>query len=217
MRVSVNGSAKANVRPERATAHITVSCESASKEKVVAAVTELTNQVVHHITMLEQTDPSPITGYSVLPLSTSSWRPTSSKGQVKAPIFRASSDLQVTFHDFVALSDAIHRWSENEEVSVRQVSWALTDDTKERTEKEVLQQAVHQAKNRAQIIAESAGLQSIQFVEISDPGLMHGTPDVAMRYGAMTTLHGDDDVTTIELAPEDVTIAATIEARFDAQ
>ena len=220
MEISVRGTAKASLRPERATLHINAGFESGDKAAVMARTTQLVQQLTSTIDSMREASPSPTTWSAVLPITTRSWRPYSNKGQVPPMRYGATAQVKLKFQDFQALSWFVDAWGGIEGVTVQRVEWTLTEQARLDAEAEILGKAVADAQGRAELMAKAAGFGGVEFVELSDPGMLKGTSenvDFPVAAGAMRAYMGGDDGEGIDLAPEDVELTAVVHARFRAQ
>lgn len=120
----------------------------------------------------------------------------------------------VKFRDFAALS----RWvaestSQTASFRVSGVEWTLTTDRRDELLRRVRTQAVQDAVGRAQQYADALGLGAVRPVAIADtgmlgPGLQRGR---GHEIGLMASPASAPEV---ELVPEDITVSATVDARF---
>ena len=81
---------------------------------------------------------APVTWFSVGPLTTSSWQPTTPKGTLGDRRYRASATIRATFADFSALAERVAAWGASEVTNVQQVRWTLTDASRLRVEASAL-------------------------------------------------------------------------------
>lgn len=217
MEITVSGRAEASLPPERATLHLTASFESSDRVSVVAATTELAGRLDTDVAMLRAGDDGPVTSSSVQPIQTSSWVPWAD-GEPKAPRYRASVDLQVTFRDFRELSRFSTRWGEEQGVQLAHVDWALTGATREHWETELLERAVGRATSRARVIARAAGLTTVELLEVADPGMLGGSrgagPEAGFAMAARAKFAEPSE--GIDLRPADVVLSASVDARLRA-
>lgn len=222
MDITVVGRAKASVKPERATLHLTAGFETADKNEALTRTTALVGKLQAHIQSLEGAGASPITWQAVLPIQTWSQRPYSPAGTLLPARHLAQSRIKVKFRDFEVLSQFAAQVGGLAGVEMEQVEWALTEVSATALSAQVLKQAVEDAKARAVVMAQAAGAQGVTPLEIADPGLLsqvtaaggaHGTPYGSTRVFAENLPVGND-MTGIDLAPEDVVIEASVHVRY---
>lgn len=217
MDISVIGSSRHAMKPERGTLHLSVGCESDKQDVALRECTTAVNALRVAIDQLAASNPSPITWFAVLPIRTRAWHPWNQNGKTLPMRFAASAQIKVKFLDFAALAQFANAHGSARHVKLEGVEWALTEITKARLEQQVLTEAVQNAVSRATQIAHAAGVNQVTALEIADPGLLsgvHGTPGEAWT-PVEHKLRGSD-VEIPDLAPEDVEIAAEVHARFTA-
>lgn len=219
MDITVVGTARASLAPERGTLHLTLGHEGGDKAQVLQATTALVQSFSAYVDELKHAQPSPTTWSAILPVRTRSWRPWSDKGQVLPLRHAASAEVQVKYRDFRALAATVDAWGAISGVTVNHVEWALTEATRTTQEAEVLRRAVADAQSRAQAMATAAGQGEVRWVELADPGLLQG--------GARPTAGGDVAVAAMragkaeagggtDVAPEDIAWQVQVHARFSA-
>ena len=218
MDITVVGTARASLAPERATLHLRLGHEGGDKAEVLRATTALVQSFGAYVDELRTADPSPTTWSAILPIRTRSWRPWSDKGQVLPMRHSAASDVQVKYRDFRALAASVDAWGGLAGVTVDRVEWTLTEATRTAQEAEVLRRAVTDARSRALTMAQAAGYQDVRWLELADPGLLqaggraetvHAMP-ASFRAGKAEADGGADVV------PEDITWQVEVHARFTA-
>ena len=219
MELTVVGTARASLAPERATLHLTLGHEGGDKAEVLRATTALVQSFAAYVDELRSADPSPTTWSVIQPIRTRSWRPWSDKGQVLPLRHAASSGVQVKYRDFRALAASVDAWGALAGVSVDRVEWALTEATRTAQEAEVLRRAVADARTRALTMAQAAGFDDVRWVELADPGLLQSGgrdlgsgPVAAASYRAAKAESGGG----AEVAPEDIAWQVEVHARFTA-
>lgn len=219
MEISVQGTHEETVRPEVARLHAWVRAEGASKDQVLRTATEVVNLTSAEFDRLR--DSGAVVEVVVRPISTSSWRPIA-KGRQQAPIFRAGAALWADFTDFIALADLAARFGATEGLELQRVEWRLTDATRRELEEVCLTRAVEQARQRALVMARAAGAEEVAFVQLADPGLLgdRATAETFAVAAPMAMARGaafaGDDLSGIDIRPEDLTVAGQVQARFTA-
>ena len=219
MDITVVGTGLASLAPERATITLSAAHEGADKAQVLARTSELVQALTTEIARLRDHESKPTTWSAVLPIGTRSWRPWSEKGEVLPLRHAASSTIRIKFRDFRALSGFADAWGGVEGITLGGVEWTLTEEVQKKTEREVLAQAVEQARDRAQVLATAGGGGRVRCIELADPGLLSDRAStemapkaMAMRSGAYAGDSGGSG--GIEIAPQDVEVEAQINARF---
>lgn len=220
MEITVSGTGRSSLRPERATMHLTAGFESGDKAEAMSEATRVVNELSADLRRLKELDPSPTTWSAVLPIGTRSWRPWSDQGAILPMRHAASARLMVKFRDFPTLAGFADHWGGRPGVTLGHIEWTLTEARQKETERSVLAQAVEVARERAQVLATAAGAGEVRCLEVSDPGMLgHRTEGEPMMLAASRSAYAKDaggGGEGIEIAPEDVDIEATVHARFTA-
>jgi len=220
MEITVSGTGRSSLRPERATMHLTAGFESGDKAEAMSEATRVVNELSADLRRLKELDPSPTTWSAVLPIGTRSWRPWSDQGAILPMRHAASARLMVKFRDFPTLAGFADHWGGRPGVTLGHIEWTLTEARQKETERSVLAQAVEVARERAQVLATAAGAGEVRCLEVSDPGMLgHRTEGEPMMLAASRSAYAKDaggGGEGIEIAPEDVDVEATVHARFTA-
>jgi uncharacterized protein len=216
--ITVRGTFSAFQAPERGTVHATISYEGPEMQPVYDRVARDLEAVKASITPLHDRDHGAVTSWSAEQLRTWSNRPWNKDGKQLPLVHHASVGVEVKFRDFAVLS----RWV-GEHVAntagfrVSHVEWALTEARRDELLGQVRTRAVRDAVTRAQQYADALGLGEIRPVAVADAGMLganlqpEGGHGVAYLRAAAAAPAGGTDV---ELVPEDIEIAATVDARF---
>ncbi|MBK8729641.1 MAG: SIMPL domain-containing protein [Tetrasphaera sp.] len=220
MEITVSGTGRSSLRPERATLHLTAGFESGDKAEAMSEATRVVNELSADLRRLKELDPSPTTWSAVLPIGTRSWRPWSDQGAILPMRHAASARIMVKFRNFPTLAGFADHWGGRPGVTLGHIEWTLTETRQKETERSVLAQAVEVARERAQVLATAAGAGEVRCLEVSDPGMLgHRTEGEPMMLAASRSAYAKDaggGGEGIEIAPEDVDIEATVHARFTA-
>lgn len=212
--VTVRGEHEARVAPERATIRVSVRAEGPERTTVVEHVMRLAEPVRGSIT--ERADAGSVVDWTSKRLSVRAERPWNNEGKRLAPVYYASIDFTATFIEASELSIWVSDISPWDGVEVGWVNWHLTPETNARIEQEVAAQAVGVAVTRAETYARALGREEVVPLEIADVGLISSgqpspaSPMLKARAGAFAA----DSAPAMEYEPEDIVIAATVEARF---
>ncbi len=220
MDITVTGTGRADLPPERATLTLTAGFEAGDKRQVLERTTTLVQALTAELGRLRELEPAPTTWSAVLPIGTRSWRPWSDQGAVLPMRHAASATIQVKFADFRALAAFADTWGGVEGVTLGGVEWTLTQALQQRTEREVLAEAVEHARERAQTLATAGGGGTVRCLEIADPGLLSQRAAAEMAPMAMYAGRSAKDMgggEGIEIAPQDVVVEAVVHARFVAE
>lgn len=221
LEITVTGTGKVSLPPERATVHLSVGFETPNQQEALDRTTATLHEVVRHIDYLKGMTPSPTTWSSVGAIGTRSWRPFQTKGVTPPPMYAAKADVQVKFRDQGALAYFVDTWAGQPGVTVRYVEWALTEQVRLDSEADALGRAVAKATERARVIAKAGGFSDVRLVEVADPGLLSGMRTaqggssgvyaMSARSGAPA---GSSEQGPVEITPEDIDIQSTVHGRF---
>ncbi|UWF78367.1 MULTISPECIES: SIMPL domain-containing protein [Microbacterium] len=213
--ITVRGEHTARISPERATVHLSVSMEGADRAAVVDRTLSLAAPVRDSIT--ERLQGGSVAEWSSRRLTVRADRPWNSNGKRLAPVYRAAVDFTATFVDPSEMSLWTTELSGWDGVAVGHVDWHLTPETEAETERTVAAQAVAVAVARAEAYAQALGLTSITPLEVADRGLISSGPELrsAVARGAAFAA-SPVGAPAMEFQAEDITVSATVEARFRA-
>ncbi|QLQ16004.1 MAG: SIMPL domain-containing protein [Micropruina sp.] len=220
MEITVQGFSEKSLRPEVGRLHATVQAEANTKDDVLAKVTAVVTAFGDELRRLEALDEPPLREVVVRPITTSSWRPVN-RGKMQPPIFTANASAQADFTDFAALADIAAAFGATDHLNLTYVEWRLTDETRLAVEAQCVAAAVLAAKDRAATMAKAAGAGDVRFLSVADPGLLGDRSARDLAYGAPASAglmrsKSAMDVQGIEIAPEDITVSVTVQARFSA-
>ncbi|WP_102191916.1 SIMPL domain-containing protein [Microbacterium aurantiacum] len=215
--ITVRGENEARIAPERATIHITVRAEGAQRAPVVDLVMRLAEPVRTSIT--DRKDAGTVLEWTSKRLAVRAERPWNNEGKRLAPVFYGGISLTATFAEASELSIWVSEVSAWDGVEIGWVDWQLTPETRARVEREVASEAVGVAVARAQAYAGALGLKEVTPREIADVGLIAraesaAPPSMKMRGAAFASA---DSAASMEYEPEEIVVAATVEARFIAR
>lgn len=215
--ITVRGSFSAFQPPERGTVRASIAYEGADMKPVYDRVAHDLQLVKQSITRLQNLDPAPVTWWSAEQLRTWSQRPWHKDGKQLPMVHHASVGVEVKFRDFGALSQWVgEHVSSTGGFRVAQVIWALTAARRDALVVDARTRAVRDAAARAQQYADALELGAVRPVAIADAGMLGAQLHPEGGHGgtflrAAATPAGGGDV---ELLPEDIEVAATVDARF---
>ncbi len=215
--ITVRGAFSAFHPPERGTVRASIAYEGPDMGSVYDRVAHDLAAVKASVARLQEGDPAPVTWWSAQQLRTWSQRPWHKEGKQLPLVHHAAVAVEVKFGDFAALS----RWV-GEHIGgtsgfrVASVEWTLTEVRRDALITDARTRAVRDAAARAQQYADALDLGTVRPVAIADAGMLGaalqpegGTGATFLR--AAATAGGGGDV---ELIPEDIEVAATVDARF---
>ncbi len=218
--ITVQGQHTARYAAERGTAHLAVSFDGPDREEVVASATSTARQITEHIASLHDASSGPVVSWSSDRVRVWSDRPWSSDGAQLPPVHHAQIGITAVFSEFETLADVLGLVTVMPGVQLGGIEWELTRSTRVSALAEVRSRAVADATDKARVYAQAVGLGTVRAVAIADPGMLGtGSPEpLAPRMELMMARGGASDVTgpDFSFAPEQIEVAAAVDARFEA-
>ena len=216
--ITVRGSYSAFRPPERGTVHASISYHGPEKDWVYDQVARDLDVVKESVLRLEDGDSGAVTWWSAAQLRTWSHRPRNDEGEQLPVVHVASIGVEVKFRDFTTLSQWVGghvAGTEGFEISF--VRWALTAKSRDELVTQVRTGAVQDAAARAQLYADALALGTVSPVAIADAGMLVAQAH-SQRVDEDGSLYAEPRSSgggpAVELVPEDITVSATVEARF---
>ncbi len=216
--ISVRGEHEARIAPERAVASVRVYADGHDRRAVVERVASLAQPLREKLTDYQTA--GTVSEWSSEHVAIWSDRPWNADGAQLPLVHHASVSFRAVFSDFPALSWWIGELAETDGVQVSFISWKLTPETRKLVEAEVATRAVAVAVERARAYASALGLGTVTPVEIADVGLLGGQenpPQPSPRMMMASAPMAEGGGGTISLQPQDIEVAAAVEARFAAR
>jgi len=213
--ITVRGEHELHVAPERATIHLMVALDGPERETVVSRALDLAAPVRESI--VSRRDSGAVTEWSSRSLDVRAERPWNSDGRQLDPVYRAVVDFTVTFADFSEMSLWVTDVSAWDGVQLGGTDWHLTAETETAAEREVATQAVGVAVARAKAYAEALGLHDVTPLEIADRGLISSGPDPVHAKAMRAVAFDMAGSAPLQFEGEEITVSATVEARFSAR
>lgn len=220
MQITVSATAESQQAPTRAVVQARVLTEGASPTQATSAASKVSEQVAD--TVREAESAQALEKWSQNALTTWSSRPWKDDGTQGEPVFYASVNFAVTFTDFTVLAQWLASNGLVTGVEIQSVTWGLSEQELEQATALVQAQAVSNAHTKATTLARAAGYDAVCFTEIADTGLLSnaGSAESGSGYGpggVMARSAMFKDSSALEVRPEDVTISASVHARFSAK
>jgi uncharacterized protein len=218
---TVRGSYAAYQRPERGTVMVTLGFEGPAMQPVYERVVRDVEAVKASVAELHDPQQGPVTWWSTKHVRTWANRPWNQDGKQLPLVHHASVGIEVKFRDFAALTRWVgHHVTNTAGFSLDGVVWALTEARRKEMERTVRTRAVEDAARRAQEYADALGLGPVRPVGVADAGMLgqglHPSSGGGMEFmrvaGAAKDSGGE-----LELSPEDIEVAAAVDARFVAE
>jgi len=216
--ITVQGEFSAWYPAERATVSVAVQLDGPSRDAVFGGAVASADTLRGLIEADFDPSSGPITRWNSDTVRVWSERPWNAEGAQLPLVFHAAVDFSARFSDFEALA----RWIESvvsiDGVTVASISWELTDATRTGATVEVRSRAVKDAVAKASVYAQSIGLGSVTAVALADPGML-GDPvgGSAPSMARASMLKSFDSGPQLALKPEQIEVAAAVDARFVAR
>ena len=204
--------------PERASLHISVGFDGPHRGVAFDSATASAARVRSRISGMLDKVAGPIISFSSDTVQVWSDRPWNQSGLMMDPVFHSRIGFLVRFTDFEALATFIEDIVGVEGVTVGPLRWDLTETTRSAAIAEVRSRAVKDAVVKATIYAQSIGLGTVKAVAIADEGMLDGVRAGSSSHGAARELRmtaaSDQTAPQLSLTPEELEIAAVVDARF---
>lgn len=215
--IIVRGSFTVYEPPQRGIVHATVAYEGAAIEPVYERTVRDLDAVKASLEPLHRPDSGPVTWWSTQQMRTWANRPWNNEGKRLPLVHHASIGIQVKFSDFTELSRWVGRHiSETGGFSLERIEWALTDKRRDELITDVHTAAVRDAVTRAQRYADALGLGAVRPVTVADAGMLGREPQGPFAAPAAMRAMKSGGAPEVELAPEDIKISVSVDARFHA-
>ncbi len=209
--ITVRGSHTVRLAPEQATVYANLAADGPDPQPVFDAVAGALDGVIDSLQSRHQPESGPVTTFAVEQARRSSHRPYNSEGRQLPLVHTAAVSITATFIDFDELAAWVG-WSAGVPgLGVAHIDWSLTDATRLGVERATRQEAVRDAKRRAQDYADALDLGVVTVRRISDPGFGGPGMSKVMMASAMSDAGGSAQ---ISLRPDEVEVTAQVEATF---
>lgn len=208
--IRVRGSHQMRLPPDQATMHATISRDGPEPEPVFQSVSGTLAHIAASIEARHHPHGGPVTSYAVDQIRMGSHRPWNNEGHQLPLVHNAAVTVRATFTDFDDLARWVSWAAALEGLSIGYVDWDLTVDHRQRAEREARQEAVRDARRRAQDYADALDLGTVRVTSVNDPGLGGGVQHKVMMASAVAA----GGTPEFALRPEDVEITADVEACF---
>jgi uncharacterized protein len=216
--ITVRGRYSAWYPAERATVRLSVRFDGPQREPVFAKARASADAVRASIESLHDGTKGPITWWSTESVRVWSQRPWNNKSVQLAPVHYSALDITAKFLDFTELARWIESVVEIAGVNIADITWTLTEAKTTTVTAEAQSRAVKDAVAKATVYAQSIGLGSLTATAIADTGMLgdvNSSPDGANAWmGASKARFSSDAAEQLSLKPEDIEVAATVDARF---
>ena len=218
--ITVQGHFTAWYPAERATVRLAVGVDGDERESVLASATAAVQTLTESVKKLHDADAGPVTWWSSDRIRVWAQRPWNTEGKQLPPVHHAAISVTVKFKDFDVLADWLTEAATVPGVEVSGIEWALTDAKRVSVTTEVRSRAVKDAADKARVFAQAIGLGQLTAVAIADPGMLgvsgSDDPSAPTMLRALAVGPADHGGAPLGFTPEDIEVAASVDARFEA-
>ncbi|HIT76364.1 MAG TPA: SIMPL domain-containing protein [Candidatus Avipropionibacterium avicola] len=207
--IVVNGTSQRELPAERVTVRLRVAADGPERDPVVNQVRALHAETTAQVEQLH--DSGAVSWWSSDQLRAWGDRPWSNDGAQLPLVHHAAVEVLVRFVDFTALGQWLTETAAVDAIAVAGLHWELEEATTEELTAQVQTAAVHDAVARATRYAAALGHEQVEAVEITEPSDLSQPRMMAM---SVRDTGGSGGGAAIELRPEDVTVRASVTARF---
>lgn len=214
--ITVVGHGARTYPPEQCTLSLTVRTDGRTAETASEPAQQLVRELTQLVEPLYNSDGGPIDRWSVDQVRHSRNRPFNQDGEQLPYVYQAEASVNVQFSQLDLVDAFVYAASALDGVSIDHFDWDLTESSRISHTLAVRELAVQDAVSKAEAYASSLGRTRVHAVAVADPGLLpgigaHGAADSSPRmFAAKSTSAG------FALKPEDITITASVHARFEA-
>lgn len=216
--LTVRGTARAELEPERVTVRFTVAADGPNRDAVLASARTALDLALAAVSAFEAHQEGGGTlDWSVDQLTVVAQRPWTADGSQAPLVHRASAHGQtVSDVDLVAIAALVEALAADPRVTVDGIEWSLTDDSLAQARTNVRTRAVADAIAAAEALAAAVGQPGIRVTALADPGMLDNGTGGPQPFPARAMMAAD--VTGgFTLQPQPIIVEATVEARCVAE
>lgn len=218
--LTVQGSARLELTPERATVRFTVAADGPERAAVVDTVTTTLAAVSTLVGDRHDPETGPVLEWSADQVSVSAQRPWTNDGSQAPLVHRASASGRATLTaDAATVAELVDALSAHPSVTIDGLEWSLTDARLASARTEARTLAVGDALGRAQVLAAAVGRSEVVAVALADPGMLDDAapgPSPMPRAEKMMAMAMDTGGGGFALRPQPIVIEVAVDARFSA-
>lgn len=217
--LTVQGTARAELDPERATLRFSVAADGPDRAPVVDAVTASLATASEQLGSRHSA--GAVVTWSVDQLSVTTQRPWTNDGTQAPKVHRASASGRAVLETADAAAELVDALAADAAVTIDSVEWSLTDASLARAQADVRTHAVADALGKAVVLAAAVGRAGVDAVALADPGMLDGSaggvgPQPRFeRAMAMSMDAGSPG--GFSLRPQPIVIDVAVDARFVAR
>ena len=209
LEIVVRGHARDSYPPERALLSLSIDFSGSNRETVYTDAIGVQGRIVESLNSLEAR--GAVSTWHSESVHVWSYRPVDAKGKPRELLYVTKIRVTTEFVDFDELNSFIDEWATVEGVDVAGVRWDVTREGRAEHERELRRRAVDDAVAKAQAYADAVGRGEVRAVQLADPDMLSSGPE---RMARVTFAGAPADAPTLELRPEDIDIAVSVDARF---
>jgi hypothetical protein len=214
--ITVQGDYELRHPAERGTVRLLVAYDGEEREETLALATQRHQQLVRELRELQEGASGPVAQWSSGSLRVWGERPWNQDGRRLAVVHHAQVGIEAVFGGLDALSDWVGVVSLLDGVQVEGVTWSLTEERRRALIHTASRLAVENAVAKATVYATSLGLSSVRPLALSDPGMLGDGAAPPQPPQPMFARAVAETGAALALAPEELTIAVQVHARFAA-
>ncbi|HNP57919.1 MAG TPA: SIMPL domain-containing protein [Gordonia sp. (in: high G+C Gram-positive bacteria)] len=215
LEITVRGRAERQYRPEQGTVTLAASFTEPTSESAHAKALALQSEVVAELTRLDETDA--LNTWHANDIHVFGHRPWVDGKQSRKVLYTTRIAMTAEFLDFEALAAFLVDWAGRDGLTVGHIAWDVRVENRRSYEVDVRREAVGDAVAKAQAYADAVGRGTVVAVALADPDMLGTAPNESVGPMMMRAAGADMGAgPTLELRPDDVVIAAAVDARFTA-
>ncbi|MEC4612822.1 SIMPL domain-containing protein [Tsukamurella tyrosinosolvens] len=224
---TVRGRHEVAVPAERATIHLTIRHAGTDKKRIFDDTAAATEQLSTELRYLHHPDTGPVTDWAASDLEVGAHQRWTKDGDRLDDEHYANIRIAVEFSDFDELNRFTGAIAQVDGGAIDRTRWSITEASLAAAEREARAGAARDARERAQVYADALGLGTVRAVFIAEPGLLRASSPRSPLGGQPDASDGGSgDILPaplgaepaprryIEQTPEDIAVAASVEAHF---
>lgn len=214
--ITVVGHGEVTYPPEQCTLSLTVRTDGRSAESASEPAGQLVHELTRLIEPLYNSEHGPIDRWTIDQVRRSRHRPFNQDGEQLPYVYQAEASVEVKFSQLDLVDAFVYAASALEGVSIDHFDWDLTEPSRKAHTHEVRERAVQDAVSKAEAYASSLGRVNVRAVAVADPGLLTGSAERGVTEPSHRMLAAKSGPAAFALKPENITISASVHARFTA-
>lgn len=217
--LTVQGSARAELAPERATIRFTIATDGPERASVVDPVTATLSTVSE--TLRVRAANGALEAWSIDQVSASAQRPWTNDGTQAPLVHRASATGRAVLDSPDRAAELVDALAADSLVTIDAIEWWLTDSSLAHAQADVRTRAVADARAKASVLAAAAGRSDVDTVALADPGMLDGSSSSMgpqPRFEKAMAMSMDaGGASGFSLRPQPIVIEVAVDGRFIAR